>query len=392
MNTATASPATSAVINPVIVAPASAHSGTAGTQRLVSIDALRGFDMFWIVGGSGLVSSFLKWILGGMPPWLGYHFDHPAWQGFSAWDLIMPLFLFIVGAAMPFSVGRRLEQGETHESIYLKTLRRVAVLWILGMVVQGNLLQFKWENVRFYSNTLQAIAAGYLIATFALVNLRVRGQVLLTLGLLASYALILALVPVASRPEGVGPYTPQDNLALSVDKTVFGVHQDGTTYTWVLSSLGFGATVLMGVLGGTLLKGTMPGPRKVWVLAGAGAGCLAAGWLLSFVVPIIKHIWTSSMALWAGGWSFLLLAVFYGVIDVLGFKRWSFPFVVIGANAIVAYVLAHVVDFKPISRRLLGGLAEHAGTANAFVLAAGTFGILWFLLWYLYRNRTFVRV
>src|SRR5262245_30829319 len=175
--------------------------------RLMSIDALRGFDMFWIAGGAALLKSFVKWISGGMPSWLAYQFDHPAWLGFSAWDVIMPLFLFIVGTAMPFSIGRRLEAGERPHTIYFKALRRVAVLWVLVMMVQGNLLKFKWEDLRFFSNTLQAIAIGYLITTVALVHLRSRGQIVLTGALLTIYALLLALVPVPGRPADVGAYT-----------------------------------------------------------------------------------------------------------------------------------------------------------------------------------------
>jgi len=182
--------------------------------RVQSIDALRGFDMFWIAGGAAMLKSFLKWVLGAMPPWLAYQFDHPAWIGFSAWDVIMPLFLFIVGAAMPFSIGRRIEEGERPRDIYFKALRRVAVLWVLGMMVQGNLLKFKWDELRFFSNTLQSIAIGYLITTVALVHLRVRGQILLTGALLAAYALLLALVPVPGRAADVGPYTPDANLGI----------------------------------------------------------------------------------------------------------------------------------------------------------------------------------
>jgi len=203
---------------------------------------------------------------------------------------------------------------------------------------------------------------------------------------------LLAFVPVPGRAANVGAYTPEANLGIWIDKALFGIHQDGTTYAWTLASLGFGATVLMGALGGRLLKGPLPGARKIQILLCAGGSCLLAGWLLSYVVPIVKHIWTSSMALWAGGWCYLLLALFYGVIDVMGFRRWSFPLVIIGANAIVAYMLFQLIDLKAISRRLFGGLAAHTGNGADFVIAAGAFGILWFILWYLYRNRTFIRV
>src|SRR5437667_7224648 len=155
--------------------PAPAIAPTAAPPRIGSIDALRGFDMFWIMGpelGHWLVLSFAALILGGkenVPKWLAYQLNHPSWTGFSAWDMIMPLFLFIVGVAMPFSIGRRIEGGAARSSIYFKALRRVVILWILGMISQGNLLDFRLDHLRLFSNTLQSIAAGYLIATIVLV-------------------------------------------------------------------------------------------------------------------------------------------------------------------------------------------------------------------------------
>src|SRR5438477_568276 len=150
-------------------------AAVSGPTRVTSIDALRGFDMFWIMGpeiGHALVLGFAALILGGkehVPEWLRYNLDHPRWTGFSAWDMIMPLFLFIVGVAMPFSIGRRLEQGDGRSAIYFKALRRVVILWIFGLISQGNLLDFRLDHLRLYSNTLQSIASGYLIATIVLV-------------------------------------------------------------------------------------------------------------------------------------------------------------------------------------------------------------------------------
>jgi predicted acyltransferase len=386
--TATTHPSSSA-------ATAAAASPLAGARkRVTSIDALRGFDMFWIMGpdsGHWIVTSFLVLLLGRVPPWLTKQLGHPEWEGFTAWDMIMPLFLFIVGVAMPFSLSVRLEQGGGRRAVYLRALRRVAVLWVLGMIAQGNLLQFRLSSLKLYSNTLQAIAAGYLIATVALVELRsVRAQAIFTGSLLVLYWLLMSFVPYPGHRAGA--YTPDDNLAIWIDRTVLGHFQDGTHYTWILSSLGFGATVMMGVLAGQLLRSPAPGPRKVIVLIVAGLGCLAAGWAWSFVMPVIKHIWTSSMALVAGGWSLLLLALFYGLIDVLAFRRWAFPFIVIGANAIVAYMAQALFDVRHIGQRWFGGLCAHFGSAGDFILACATFGLLWVALWYLYRHRTFVRV
>jgi len=360
------------------------------SQRIMSVDALRGFDMFWIAGGQAFVMEFCKLFSNPLPPWLDRQFDHVVWEGFVGWDLIMPLFLFIVGVAMPFSVGKRLERGDSRRSIYRKVIYRVVVLWVLGMVAQGHLLAFDLNNLQFYSNTLQAIAAGYLISAIALLELPVRWQAALTGALLVVFWALMAFVPVPGH--GAGAFTPDGNLAMWVDKALLGRFRDGTTYTWFLSSLGFGATVLIGVLAGHLLRTSLPGRRKALLLTVSGLGCLLGGWLWGFAFPIIKHIWTSSMVLWSGGWCLLLLALFYGVIDVLGFRRWAFFFTVIGMNAIVAYMAPDFINFGHTSNALFGGLAKHLGIFGNFLLAFGAVGVLWVGLYYLYRNRTFVRI
>jgi predicted acyltransferase len=370
--------------------PAGTESRTAPAQRIMSVDALRGFDMFWIAGGGPFVMEFFKLFSNPLPMWLERQFDHVEWEGFVAWDLIMPLFLFIVGVAMPFSVGKRIERGVGRRKIYGKLIYRVAVLWILGMVAQGHLLAFDANNLQFYSNTLQSIAAGYLISGIALVELPVRRQASLAGSLLLVYWALMRFVPVPGH--GPGALTPDGNLAMWIDKALLGRFQDGTTYTWILSSLGFGATVLMGVLAGHLLRSSIPGMRKAFLLTVSGLACLILGWVWGFDFPIIKHIWTSSMVLWSGGLCLLLLALFYYVIDVLGYRRWAFFFTVIGMNAIVAYIAPDIINFPQISTTVFGGLAKHLGSYGNFLLASGSLGLLWLGLYYLYRNRTFVRI
>ena len=362
----------------------------APSERVVSVDALRGFDMFWIAGGAPFVMEFFKLFAKPLPPWLAGQFEHTPWVGFNFWDLIMPLFLFIVGVAMPFSIGKRVEQGDSRRSIYRKVTYRVVVLWVLGMVAQGHLLLFTFGNFQIYSNTLQSIAAGYLIASIALGEMPVRWQAGLAAALLVVYWALMRFVPVPGFGPGV--ITPQGNLAMWVDTVILGRFRDGTNYTWILSSLGFGATTLMGVLAGHLLRGPKSKQRKVLLLAASGVACLFAGWLWSFEFPIIKPIWTSSMVLWSGGWCLLLLALFYYVIDVLGYRRWAFFFIVYGMNAIVAYIAPDIISFKAISHTLFAGLATHLAIFGNFLLAAGALGLLWAGLYYMFRKKTFVRI
>lgn len=368
----------------------------AAPERVLAIDAVRGFDMAWIMGpdaGHWLITSLAVLLLGQVPAGLHHQMEHH-WGGFTAWDLIMPLFLFIVGTAMPFSLGRRLEAGDGRAAIYARALRRALLLWVLGMISQGNLLQFRLDTLELYSNTLQAIAAGYLIATVALVELRrVRWQVAAAAALLLVYWLAMALV---APPGGTaGDYGKGTNLAEWIDRAVLGGFRNERPdyhYTWILSSLGFGATTLLGVFAGHLLRAPLVPARKLQALVGAGLALLLLGWLWSFAMPCIKHLWTGSMVLWAGGWSALVLAAFYALIDVLGWRRWCFPLVVIGANAIVAYMAQPLFDVHHLGVHLFGGFSRLFGAGAEFVLALLTCSALWCLLWLLYRHRIFLRV
>lgn len=360
--------------------------------RIVAIDALRGFDMFWIVGGQELFLSLVAMFKTPVPAWLNYQFEHTEWEGFTAWDLIMPLFLFVVGTAMPFSFARRLEQGQSKAQLYAKILRRAVILFVLGMAVQGHLLDFNLATLHLFANTLQAIAVGYLVAGFVMLNLGIIGQILFASLMLVGYWLLLVFVPQIGH--GAGVIEPHVNVAMSVDEYVLSRFRDGTEYTWVLSGMTFSATVLLGVFSGHLLRSRLSSPGKVLTLTAIGAACLAGGWAwaewLGF--PIIKHIWTSSMVLWAGGWSYLLLALFYLLIDVAGFRRWAFPFVVIGMNAIAIYVAWHFIPFPTIAKNLVGGLATHIGSAGAFVIALTAVMLWWLVLYDLYRRKIFLRL
>jgi predicted acyltransferase len=360
-------------------------------ERLTSLDALRGFDMFWIIGGWWIVNGLAK---GLNNEWFNQHVipqtRHVPWEGFTAWDLIMPLFLFIVGVAMPFSFAKRLGRGQSKPRLYWHIIFRVIILWILGMVAQGRLLEYDLSKLRLYSNTLQAIAAGYLIASILLLNLRMVGQLIATVVLLLSYWGLLVLVPVPGH--GAGHLTPDGNLAIYIDKLILGPYQDGTTYTWILSSMTFAATVMMGAFAGQLLRADLGKIRKTLFLLAAGVVCAYLGWAWGYVFPIIKHIWTSSMVLFAGGLSLLLLGVFYFVIDVLRLRFLGFFFVVIGMNAIAVYTVTRVYDFRHLADIFVRGLAKWTGDWHDLVRAVCGLAILWLILHYMYRKKTFIKI
>ncbi len=170
--------------------------------RIVAIDALRGFDMFWIAGGRELLLAFVAIFKNPAPHWLNQQLEHVKWEGFTAWDLIMPLFLFVVGAAMPFSFARRIEEGQSKRQLYAKLFRRTVVLFVLGMAVQGHLLDFKLSTLHVFANTLQAIAVGYLIAGIVMLNVGVVGQIAFTALMLVGFWLALMFVPLGEHGAG----------------------------------------------------------------------------------------------------------------------------------------------------------------------------------------------
>ncbi len=419
------------------------------SERIVSVDALRGFDMFWIVGGRDVVfalvalgavilpAAWIEWLTQNID-WsnLQYQMNHVGWDkdaplyGFSAWDMVMPLFLFVVGVAMPFAFAKRMEQGQGKLSLYVRIVRRVLLLWVLGLIAQGNLLDFhKWVpqvvqeaaepgsveqfHLHLFSNTLQSIAVGYLIASIVLLHLPKIAQVVVAVLLLVGYWALLTFmtVPGAEAPA----LLPDQNFARYIDELVLGRFRDGTTYTWVLSGMGFAATVLLGVFAGQVLRSGEIGVVKTFWLIVLGVVCLALGllWHGEFTVlghdvdlpagawqcPIVKHLWTSSMVLYAAGWSYLLLAGFYLVIDVIGLRWAACCCTVIGANAIFAYMAVRLIPFGGIADRLVGGLCKYLSTlgvpwpeAAKFIFPLTAFGVLWILLRYMYRKGTYVRV
>jgi predicted acyltransferase len=360
--------------------------------RVISIDALRGFDMFWIIGGGAIFASLHD--ISGNPAtaWIRMQLTHVRWQGFRFEDLIMPLFLFIVGVVMPYSFQKRLDAGQSKTRLYLHIIKRTVILFILGMIAQGNLLDYDLSKLHIYSNTLQAIAAGYVIAAVIMLNLGIRWQIAVTGILLVLFWLLMVLVPVPGH--GAGVLTPDGNLAIYIDRVILGRFIDGTNppYTWILSSMTFPCTVMLGVMAGHLLRLDEAGIRKVLWLLAAGGGCIVAGLLWNLFFPIIKHIWTSSFVLFSAGLCFMLLALFYLVIDVLGFRRWAFGFVVIGTNAIAVYMAVHIINFRNIGGVFVRGLEKYAGNWYPFIYATAGFAVVWLILWWMYRKKTFIKI
>ncbi len=358
--------------------------------RLMSLDALRGFDMFWIIGGGaifrellarGANSEFLKALL--------LQLKHVRWEGFHAWDLVMPLFLFVVGVAMPFSFSKRLARGDSKRQLYSHIVKRVLILFVLALVAKGELQKFDWANMHLFTSVLQSIAVGYLITSIVMLNMRVGWQMITLAALLLLFWALVALVPVPGH--GAGVFTEGGNLVVYVDNLVLGRFQRGTGFR-IISLMTFGCTVMLGALAGQLLRSKESQAAKVIYLFGAGIGCLILGSVWSSWIPIIKKIWTSPFVLFAAGWSLLLLALFYLVIDVWGLRKWAFGFVVIGMNAIAVYIATRVFDFCLVGDVFVAGLAKWLGDWHGFVREVAAFVVIWLILFWMYRKKSFIKI
>ena len=359
-------------------------------NRILSIDALRGFDMLLIIFADRFFIGLHEGAGTSFTESLAIQFDHPEWFGSTFYDIIMPLFLFVVGAVIPFSLSKRMQENTTKSSIYRKLIKRFIILFILGWIVQGNLLALDAEQFHVFSNTLQAIAVGYLFSCIAYVHLSKKWLYYIFALCLVIYALILT---VPTIPEvGKSVLMPDKNFALYVDRLIFGRFDDGLQYTWLLTGFGFTATTLSGIFAGELIKSKHPRKKVVQYLVIYGLIGLILGVIWGIWHPIVKKLWTSSFVLASSGVCYLLLALFYWVIDVKGKIKWSFPLKVIGMNAITAYVLSHVIDFPKIADFLLFGLEQYTAGYYGMITTIGGFGLLYALLWYMYKNKTFIKV
>ncbi len=369
------------------------ESADSRTERLMSIDALRGFDMLWIVGGDGIARAIAKWWDTPASNRFAEQFDHVQWEGFRFYDLIFPLFLFLVGVVLPFSLRKYQRDDHIESGAFGRIARRVALLFLLGLIT-NNLLQFDFDSQR-YAGVLQRIAICYGIAAAVLLLTRVRTQVILFVAILVGYWAIMMYVP--SPESRAGDLTMEKNLAGYVDRHFLPgkIYKDYYGYgdnEGFLSTIPAVATTLLGALAGHWLLSDRNRWTKATGLLLSGLVCLGLGTIWGRDFPIIKNLWTSTFVLVAGGWSLLLLALFYTIIDVLKLRAWAFFFVVIGVNAITIYVASAIIPFDEIAEHLLGGVARLSGSFRPAVVPIGTVAIEWLMLLHLYRNKIFLRV
>lgn len=366
-------------------------SGVPGSERLVSLDALRGFDMFWIVAAEGVVFALHKVSPSGPVAFIARQLEHVPWEGLRFYDLIFPLFVFIVGVSMVFSLGRSIAESG-RRATYWKIFRRSLLLFLLGLFYYGGFSE-GIDHLRLLG-VLQRIALAYLFAGLVFTSCGPRGVAAVCVGLLVLYWALMTFVPVPG--VGAGHFEEGKNLANYLDARFLPLRKwDGDhDPEGLLSTLPAISTCLLGVLAGLFLKRreVRPGAKTLWLLA-AGVAGVALGYLWGLQFPIIKKIWTSSYVLAAGGYSCILLAVFYQVVDVWKFRAWAMPFVWIGMNAITIYMAENIVDMEEISGRIAGGPIAAAFGRYGNLVMAGVVALLVFgLARFLYRRRIFLKI
>ena len=372
------------------------------TSRVVSVDALRGFSIFWIIGADGATWALDRMlrdknpVLSSIGSFLGTQMSHAAWEGFRFYDLVFPLFIFITGVSIVLSLPRLVER-EGMGRAHLRVFRRALVLYGLGLLVSGG-VGHHWNDIR-YLGVLQRIAICYFFASLLFLHLNKRGLILATVLLLGGYWGLMTFVPVPD--VGSGSFQPDANLANWIDANYLpGRLWDKTRDPeGLLSTLPAIGTCVLGVLAGLLLKDNRltATQKSVWLIGG-GFAMAAAGYVWGLQFPIIKVIWTSSFVLVAAGYSAILLGITHQLIDVWGWKTWATAFVWIGANAITLYFINGISGFEPFALRIVGGdvsaWLDRAVTPGMGLFIAHILGLALAiaLAGFLYRRKIFLRV
>jgi len=416
--------------------------------RLMSLDALRGFDMFWIVGAASLVAALKRMSPNAVTQFLSYELGHASWEGFHFYDLIFPLFVFISGVSLVFSLSKALDKNGRTE-VLKRLFRRGLLLYAAGIFYYGG-LDNAWPGIRMLG-VLQRIAIAYFFAGLLFCLFKTRVLAGICVGLLVGYWALMTFVPIrdiqltkrnlgalaakAGDTNAVALFDQDGNPSTMRNSPVWAAaermyyattnrvtakfiaglnlsdHCDflylpGRRYSnfydpeGLLSTIPAVATALLGVFAGLLLKNSqVRDEKKIVYLVSFGLTGVLLGWLWNMQFPVIKKIWTSSFVLVAGGYSAILLAAFYWIVDVLGYQRWCRPFVWIGMNSITIYLVENITGgFDRIAERFVGGDVKaffDSHVAQGFGdLIIALLGLLLALLLmrFLYQRKVFLRI
>ena len=364
-------------------------------KRLQSLDALRGFDMFFIMGGGGLFAALA--VLFPVPFFqaIAAQMHHVAWHGLAVEDMIFPTFLFIAGISFPYSLEKQRSSGMKSAAIYRKVIRRGLTLVLLGCIYNG-MLNFNFEHLR-YASVLGRIGLAWMFAALIFLTAKTRTRIGILAVLLIGYWLLLAFVPA---PDGNGdPFSMEGCLVGYIDRLFLpgkllckGIHDPEGLFS-TIPAIG---TAMMGMFTGEWVKAKHEGiseTRKTLLLAAAGAAFLVVGLVWSLFFPINKNLWTSSFVCVVGGISTLLFALFYYIIDVKDCRKWTLFFRVIGMNSITIYLAQRFIDFKFTNKALFTGLASiFPESMSPLILAISYIALCWGFLYFLYKQKIFLKV
>jgi predicted acyltransferase len=361
-------------------------------ERIFSVDVLRGFDMFWIIGGAGFVLALARLVGGPLQTVFERQLEHVEWEGFVFYDLIFPLFVFIIGMSVVFSLQRILA-SDGKKGAYRRLLRRFAILYLLGFLYYGG-MEKGFENIRLIG-VLQRLAFAYLFTGMLFIHFRLRGMLVAFFILLLGYWAWLSFVPVPGL--GHTSFARGENWTNWFDarflplRKYFGAYES----QGILSTIPTVGSGLLGVFASLLLLNrAIEARKKVLYFIGGGAVMVIAGYLWGLQFPIIKNIWTSSYVLVAGGYSFVLLGAFYLILDVWRIRWWATPFIWIGVNPIFIYLAVSVVNFNDLATRFVGGeIAAIGGEAlGGFLLASVSLALRLLLVRFLYQRKIFITI
>lgn len=360
------------------------------TKRLLSLDALRGFDMFWITGGEEIFHLLAKASGWGWAVVMAEQLTHPEWNGFRAYDLIFPTFMFMAGVSTPYSMSSL--NLENRSEFAKKAIRRGLILVLLGIIYNNGLQLLPISEMRFPS-VLARIGLAGMFAQLIFIYFNTRTQYIIFVSILLSYWAFVMLVPVPGC--GAGLMTMECNPVSFIDHSILPgrLHKVIHDPEGLISTLPAICTGLLGVFAGNLLRTEQSGNQKTKLLFLASIACLGLGWAWDFVFPINKNLWTSSFVLFAGGWSLLLLTIFYWVIDVMNFNRYAWILAVIGMNSILIYMAQSFVDFGHTSHALFIGITKYFSEPTQAVLEViGYVIVQWFFFYFLYKKKIFLKI
>jgi predicted acyltransferase len=376
-----------------MAAPTPADDLQQTPTRLNSLDALRGFDMVWIMGLEPVIIELARATRWPVFETMAVQLVHPDWNGFHFYDLIFPLFLFMAGVSTPFSVGRELEKGTSRNKLLFRVIRRGLILVLFGIIYNNGLNLKPLAEIRFGS-VLGRIGLAYMFANIIYLYAAEKWQIFWFWFFIVGYWLLLKFTSAPGFQPG--DLTMEGNFASYFDrlflpgKLYLGIHDPEGLFSTIPAI----STGILGILTGITLKKTgLSQMKKVvrMVVVGLIFLVLAQVWGLDF--PINKNLWSSSFVLNVGGYSLLLMALFYYIIDVLGYKKWAFFFKIIGMNSILIYMSKKFIDWDSTNSAFFNWLFDLVGNPYNLVVAAVTYLMIkWLFLYIMYQKKIFLRV